>query len=90
MEFSCHLHTGPFIINFILIFTRLLTGLPCGSGPNLVCHGDKVMGWAGVTSQALICNNGRPQLLHTDPDFVSPRELLPLCRYKVRTRAVNN
>ena len=63
-----------------------LTGRTCGDGPNLVCHGDVIYGFAGIDHFTYICNNGEKQLMQIPPDYKSPRSDLPLCKYKVKSR----
>lgn len=62
------------------------TGHPCGSEPNLVCHGDIIwpLSFAGVSSYAVICNNGLQQLMKTPINYKSTRTKSPVCRYKVK------
>ena len=60
-----------------------MSGLPCGAGPNIVCHGDVVTRMAGIPGHAVICNNGIGQLMETEEYFVSPREGRPRCVFKV-------
>ena len=61
----------------------LSPGLPCGEGPNLVCHGDVVTRLAGIMSHAVLCNNGLGQLMETGEFYESPREARPRCVFKV-------
>ena len=75
------------LLTFKLKF-YMISGVPCFSGTEIICHGDIISALFSLENVAFICNNGKKQVMTLPKEFSSPRESSPRCKYQVKFNLV--